>query len=492
MRRSLTIGLLLVALSLVLVGGPSALLSPSTEDVAPETSEDPEIELVTFEGSESAIWAYMSPSKTHKKHSPLNVFVRGDSDEVVRLLQEEADGDWQELEEDEQDADADTYAVFGGTKRTIPTKPTELTELTKSEEPTKPRTKPTKSTVPTRSTRTKPTKPTKPTKARTKLDSSPSTGRSPLPRTGAKLQAELGTPGSTPAQTSRPTGPPKRYNSTTAPTTVSGPTSGSTRVPTPTTSGSPCKPTASTSTGSPSATASTASRTPNSRSNANSWPSHRSIRRRTSSAGTWTTLAPPTPMAGRPKSTWWVSSSFQSSGSPPDGARRTHPQPLEDRLTEVDKRRLAAAYDRIEVGHPILAGSIIALFLGVRVAGIALEQWATFLTMHNIAAILYPVIALGIPVATYLIARGLESRLDAAVAASISLAAAMWIDYGMVGVSSLPIDVVLQRMLVIVAIGLIAGGAARRATRDRVLNDMLLVGVAMWGLVLVGTLFGYF
>jgi len=46
-------------------------------------------------------------------------------------------------------------------------------------------------------------------------------------------------------------------------------------------------------------------------------------------------------------------------------------------------------------------------------------------------------------------------------------------------------------MLAVVALGLIAGGAAKRAARDSKFNDMLLVGTAMWLLVLVGTLFGY-
>ncbi|MEM4781856.1 MAG: hypothetical protein QXG03_09895, partial [Halalkalicoccus sp.] len=94
--------------------------------------------------------------------------------------------------------------------------------------------------------------------------------------------------------------------------------------------------------------------------------------------------------------------------------------------------------------------------------------------------------------ATYLLASGLERRLDAAVVASLSLAVAIWLDYGYVGVDSLPIDVVVQRMFVVVALGLIAGGAARRATRESRWNDMLLAGASLWVVVLAGTLFGYF
>ena len=46
-------------------------------------------------------------------------------------------------------------------------------------------------------------------------------------------------------------------------------------------------------------------------------------------------------------------------------------------------------------------------------------------------------------------------------------------------------------MLVVVALGLIAGGAANRAVRQSRWNDMLIGGSLLWGLVLLGTLFGY-
>ena len=71
------------------------------------------------------------------------------------------------------------------------------------------------------------------------------------------------------------------------------------------------------------------------------------------------------------------------------------------------------------------------------------------------------------------------------------LAVAIWLDYALLGVDVLPIDVVVQRMLVVVALGLIAGGATVRATRTGWRNDVLLVGVVTWVLVLAGTLFGY-
>nr|WP_237076845.1 hypothetical protein [Natrialba magadii] len=176
---------------------------------------------------------------------------------------------------------------------------------------------------------------------------------------------------------------------------------------------------------------------------------------------------------------------------PPQGIAERTSAELTDRLSESGRQRLAAAIDRVEARHLILAGTILTIVLGVRILGIAFDRTLSFMTVHMIAATLYPLIALGLPIATYVIASGLERRLDAALAASASLAVAIWLDYSLLGVDVLPLDVVVQRMLVVVALGLIAGGAAHRATRESRFNDMLLVGAGTWVLVLVGTLFGY-
>lgn len=139
------------------------------------------------------------------------------------------------------------------------------------------------------------------------------------------------------------------------------------------------------------------------------------------------------------------------------------------------------------------AGSLVASIpprrsVGSRIGGIALEH-AELLSVHAIAAVLYPAIAVGLPAATYLIARGLTHRIDAAVVAATAHAAAIWIDYALVSVASLPVDVVLQRMLMVTALGLIAAGAANRDS-EAARNNLLGVGSLLWVGVLAGTLFG--
>jgi hypothetical protein len=163
-------------------------------------------------------------------------------------------------------------------------------------------------------------------------------------------------------------------------------------------------------------------------------------------------------------------------------------------LHDLDLARVDEVRERTTVRHVVLPLVIVTLLLSVRYGGIYLENNAPMLSMHAIAALLYPVMALGIPIATYLVASGIERQYDAAVIASTSLSVGIWLDYAYLGIATLPIEVVLQRIVVILALGLIAGGAARQGVREghRRWNDMLVGGVTLWVVVLAGTLLGYF
>lgn len=164
---------------------------------------------------------------------------------------------------------------------------------------------------------------------------------------------------------------------------------------------------------------------------------------------------------------------------------------VRSRLTDDVFEEFDAVRARTTLRHVVLGAVIVALLLGVRFGGVYLENNAPLLSMHAIAALLYPVIGLGIPTATYLLASGLDRQFDAAVTASVALSVAIWLDYGYLGIATLPVEVVLQRVVVILALGLIAGGAAREGTDETRWNRMLLAGVGLWVFVLVGTLLGY-
>ncbi|WP_440766963.1 hypothetical protein [Natronorubrum sp. DTA7] len=454
MRRSIVIAVTLLALSFLFVGGPSLLFSPSTDTVAPdETEVTPRMS--SLEESDSEFWRYLSPTERFQQRSPLNVIVRGDTDDILRMMTEEADGDWEEVEEveaqyednetvlqeqeflEEHDRHA-TGIEWGdahGTTRYAYVDPGPDEDAYWTDESGQ-------------------------------LEDGDYYGQryhirlyeSPNPDDQwVAMQAHT-----------------EHFDWFTLRHRVDGVEAAQTKI-------------------------------------ERDFMNHprvdveQDVRRvyldndGPSDANGWATVVDLTGMVLLPagvglaarRRTKTASTGISRETDSEQVSDHT-PDAIDDHLTDVDRRRIAAAYDRLEAGHIILVFTILALFLGVRLGGVALDRNAGFMTPHMIAALLYPVIALGIPVATYLIAGTLTRRLDAAIVASGSLAAAIWLDYGLLGVNSLPVDVILQRMLVVVALGLIAGGAAKRATRESRFNDMLIAGVVMWIVVLGGTLLGYF
>ncbi|WP_226482632.1 hypothetical protein [Natrinema amylolyticum] len=500
MRRSIVISAVLLVLAVALIGGPSLLLSLSTSQTASEApaqteqTEQRTPELVSFDDSESSFWEYLSPTKRFQKRSPINVVVRGDIDDIERVLTDADSGDWSEINESEEEALPETYSLTGGNASDNETQPANATA-----NGTQPDAEVDDATTANNSS----------TNATDEDAAEESQGPIPNLNWG---QADGGTryayvdpgPNESGYWTTetrqledgdyfgqryhiRLYESPNEDDNWVAMQThsehfdwftlrhrVHGSQDAQTKV--------------------------EADFMKHPRVDVQEDVTRIYLDNRNSAdADGWATLVElagllvvPT-LVGVRAGRRGISASSGTERSTSTGehiAERT-PDAIDDRLTDVDRQRLAAAYARLEAGHVLLVFTILALYLGVRMGGLALERQAAFLTPHQIAGLLYPVIGVGIPVATYLLARGLTRRLDAAVVAAGSLAVAVWLDYSLLGVSSLPVDVVVQRMLVVVALGLIAGGAAKRASRSSKFNDMLLIGTTMWLLVLVGTLFGY-
>ena len=462
MRRSIVIGVVLLAVVFLFVGGPSLLFSPSTDEVAPEEEDAPEPEIVSFDDSDSGFWPYLNAREAHEKRSPLNVVVRGDTDEIVRLLAEHGEGDWEEAEHDhfdanelldprnetasEMDPDVDPADANTTVDEVRPISPTDI-----------------------------PWSEADGTTRYAYLDPGPDEDAYWTTET---MQLEDGeyygyryhirayeSPDPDDEWIVMQTHS-EHFDWFTLRHRVDGVEEAQSRI----------------------------------EADLMAIPGvdvQEDVQRiylgndGPSDSDGWATKVDLTAMAVAPVALGLAARRSRDARAETGGIRERAERRFGDRLTESDRDRLAAVSDRLEARHLILAATILAVILGVRIAGIALDRTVDALTAHMIAALLYPVIAVGLPVATYAIASGLERRLDAAVAASTSLAVAIWLDYSLLGVDVLPIDVVLQRALVVLALGLVAAGAARRATRDARINDLLLAGVGLWVLVLVGTLFGY-
>jgi hypothetical protein len=487
MRRSVVIFFALLVLAFVLIGGPSMLTSVKTNELAPQTSDEPRKDMVR-PYNESGFWPYLSPQKRFQKRSPINVVVLGNMDTVLRVLVESDDTSWEITTEELREADPRTHSLFSR-NGTADGNASDVENVTDPENNT---------TVENETIGRNESLP-----VNESVSENETMGNESLVNEGFQL-------GGTRITWTRATGA-SRYAYVEKSFNKSGRWIRETQ-----------------------------------QVHDGTYYGHRLHIRMYESPNPdepWVAMQAHTEhfdwftlrhrVHGSQQAQRQVESDFMntpqvtvqedvqrvylgnSNSSDADGwatvvdlvgllivggalvgrfavwervdsVRRR----VRHRVTETDRRRLMAVRERVDIRHFVLSGTIIGLVIGVRLGGTALER-AGWLSMHGIAGVLYPVLALGLPIGTYAIAAGLTRRMDAALVAGGSLSLAVWLDYGMLGVETIPMDLVVQRMLLVVAIGLIASGATRRAARDRRINGMVLVGAVMWLLILVGTLFGY-
>lgn len=127
--------------------------------------------------------------------------------------------------------------------------------------------------------------------------------------------------------------------------------------------------------------------------------------------------------------------------------------------------------------------SIIAVVLGVRSLGLAAEVLLPPVNPKVFAGLLYPVLAVGPLVVAGLLAQDRPATRVALFAAG-GLGAAFVLDFGVVGVNVVPIQLVVHRTALLGVLGLFAYGIAD--------DDYAVAGLGagLWFLLLVGTLFG--
>jgi hypothetical protein len=131
-----------------------------------------------------------------------------------------------------------------------------------------------------------------------------------------------------------------------------------------------------------------------------------------------------------------------------------------------------------EVWSLILFFTVVALYAGTRATAVELER-VVEVSPKLLGMGLYPVIFAGLPVATYLLARPLADSW-AFSAASLGFLSAILVDYTSLGVTKLPLDLLVHRGWMAVALGLIALGAARASGRDHDRLGYLKAGILLW------------
>ena len=155
--------------------------------------------------------------------------------------------------------------------------------------------------------------------------------------------------------------------------------------------------------------------------------------------------------------------------------------------TDVQRR-----LHEIEVSSTDRLLALVAVALltmpSLRWASIAAERTLPWLPVKVIAGSGYLVIAIGLPLAVVSLAR--ETRADrAAPLAAVGLGAGTLIDYTLVGITLVPVAVMLHRLALVLTLGLLAAAGTRLRT-DRpghvalpVVAALIWVGVLVWPLL---------
>jgi len=167
-------------------------------------------------------------------------------------------------------------------------------------------------------------------------------------------------------------------------------------------------------------------------------------------------------------------------------------------LAAGTRRRVRTLVGTLTVGRRralSLAVGVAGVYVGVRFAGVAVEELLPWLHPKVIAALLYPVLAAGTPVLAHRLGRGLDPRV-AGVVAGGSFVGATILDGLVVGIGVPPAALVQHRIGLGIALGIVAAAGAREAViRDRrPLGNrdrwLLALGVGCWLLALAVPLFG--
>lgn len=149
---------------------------------------------------------------------------------------------------------------------------------------------------------------------------------------------------------------------------------------------------------------------------------------------------------------------------------------------------LAAAVGRSDVSRRrslALFGVAGGVPLGVRAAGLGLEHVFTGVTPKVIAAPLYVLLVVGLPVAVYRLSDDVAA--DRALAfAAVGFLVGVWLDYLVVGVVDVPARHAVHRLLLAVALGAIAAGSRERGAP----RATLVAGTAVWSGAVLGAVLG--
>lgn len=157
------------------------------------------------------------------------------------------------------------------------------------------------------------------------------------------------------------------------------------------------------------------------------------------------------------------------------------------KLHETVRDWLAEEYPQPQ--YLLLIGVLVLVVLGVRVGAVGVESSAPWLSPKAIAAVFYVILVVGTPALAIFFARGLQPG-ESALAAAIGFGSGIVADYLYLDISVLPVEVVIHRTVLVVAVAVIAAGGASNpngSIRDDgpFWNDLLVIGAITWIIALL-------
>ena len=157
------------------------------------------------------------------------------------------------------------------------------------------------------------------------------------------------------------------------------------------------------------------------------------------------------------------------------------------KLHETVRDWLAEEYPQPQ--YLLLMGALVLVVLGVRVGAVGVESSAPWLSPKAIAAVFYVILVIGTPALAIFFARGLHPG-ESALAAAIGFGSGIVADYLYLEISVLPVEVVIHRTVLVVAVAVIAAGGASNpngSIRDDgpFWNDLLVIGAITWIIALL-------
>ena len=155
----------------------------------------------------------------------------------------------------------------------------------------------------------------------------------------------------------------------------------------------------------------------------------------------------------------------------------------------------------------VLVAALAGLVVGVRSAGLAVEAAVPQLTPQAFAVVLYPTLAVGLPLTAFVLTQPLEratrflrlqrvaswlgdplSPQSAFAFSIVGLGLGFIADFVAIGITTLPLELLVHRFGLMIALGLLAAGTARSDAEGAVVSGVGLLG---WVAGLAMPLLGY-